>query len=485
MVKAKKKMEQSPKFDRYLTIVFFITIVSVIFTSYFTFKEIINTHHEKQQNATIPLFSLINSEIIHPLSVAKYISRDHFIIEFAKQDNIDKNKILTYLQQLSNRYQMSSFIALDKHNLMIDSNNKQTGLSHDEAEWYERLKRLPEDEFTDIGNADDPHLYFDVKLYAEPKDFLGFVGIAIDLNTFEEKFAEFQQKYGYELIFTNKDNIITLSSNTLMKTESHHRNSEKVNINTLPWYQKYVEFQNKASTDERITRWNAQDLLVSKIPLKDLNWTLYITSPKPDKQMEYWKIFVTRVGLFLLVTLVLYALFLKAVNYYKSNVLKNADIDFLTKLPNRRYITREFETLSLKYSNVSVVLADIDHFKQVNDTYGHNVGDQVLVAIANTFNENVRQDEMIGRWGGEEFIMILPDTNAEQAFDITERIRKSVEQLTFSSSDKTATFRTTISFGVNHSKFHRTTLKQLIDESDKALYSAKSSGRNKVVVFDE
>jgi diguanylate cyclase (GGDEF)-like protein len=477
-------MNKKPTLDRYITIVFFITIISVIFTSYFTFKEIINTHHQKQQNATIPLFALINSEIIHPLSIAKFISHDQFIIEFAEQETIDKKRLLRYLKGVTSRYKMPSFIALDKHNLMIDSNNKQTGLTVDEAEWYQRLKNVDQNEFTDIGNAEDPHLYFDIKLYSKLQEFLGFVGIAVDLNYFEEKFAEFQNNYGFELIFTNEDNFIILSSTALMKTASHHRSGAKINIDTLPWYKGYVEFQSKASTDEKITRWDTQDLFVSKIPIKDLGWTLYITSPKPDKQMEYWKIFITRLGVFLLITLFLCYLFIKTVSFYKSSILRNAEIDYLTQLPNRSYITREFETLSLKYSNVSVVLADIDHFKRVNDNYGHPVGDKVLVAIAKTFSENLRQDEMIGRWGGEEFIMVLPDTNADQAFEITERIRKSVESLTFTSADKKESFSTTISFGIKHADFNRTTLKKIIDESDKALYSAKNTGRNKVVVFE-
>ncbi len=478
-------MNLKPTLDRHITIVFFITIVSVIFTSYFTFKEIINTHHQKQQNATIPLFALINSEIIYPLSIANFISHDQFIIEFAQQNTIDKSKLLRYLQGVSNRYEMPSFIALDKHNLMIDSNNKQTGLSQNEAEWYSRLKDINQNEFTDIGNADDPHLYFDIKLYSQIQEFLGFVGISVDLNNFEEKFAEFQNNYGFELIFTNKDDFITLSSNALMKTASHHRAGSKIHISTLPWYENYVEFQNKESTDEKITRWDTRELFVSKIPIKDLNWTLYITSPKSDKQMEYWKIFITRLSIFLLITLGLCFIFIKTVGFYKSSVLRNAEIDFLTQLPNRQYITREFDGLSLKYSNVSVVLADIDHFKRVNDTYGHSTGDKVLVAIATTFNENLRADEMIGRWGGEEFIMVLPNTNAKQAFEITERIRKSIEELIFTSADNTETFNITISFGVNHAKFDKTTLKKIVDESDKALYSAKNTGRNKVVVFDD
>ena len=197
------KMKQKPTLERYIIIVFLITIISVIFTSYFTFKEIINAHHQKQQNATIPLFALINSEIIYPLSIAKYISHDQFFIEFAQQDNVDKSKLLTYLKGVTNRYEMPSFIALEKHNLMIDSNNKQTGLGPEEAEWYQRLKDVNQDEFTDIGNSDNPHLYFDIKLYSKLKEFLGFVGIAVDLNNFEEKFAEFQNSYGFELIFTN------------------------------------------------------------------------------------------------------------------------------------------------------------------------------------------------------------------------------------------------------------------------------------------
>ena len=128
-------------FDRYITIIFFFTIITIVLTSYFTFKEIINTHNKQQQRAIIPLFSLITNEIIHPLAIANFMANDQFIIDYAQQEKVDKKKVLQYLQRISKQHKTTSFLAIEKHNLLIDSNNNETQLSYEKSEWYYRLKK--------------------------------------------------------------------------------------------------------------------------------------------------------------------------------------------------------------------------------------------------------------------------------------------------------------------------------------------------------
>ena len=96
---------------------------------------------------------------------------------------------------------------------MLDSNNKEISLLHEKAEWYHRLKRQEQLRFVDIGNADDPHLYFDIKLFDENRNFLGFFGVGVDLNHFADKFTEYSERFGFELIFSNHNNNVMISSN--------------------------------------------------------------------------------------------------------------------------------------------------------------------------------------------------------------------------------------------------------------------------------
>ncbi len=157
-----------------------------------------------------------------------------------------------------------------------------------------------------------------------------------------------------------------------------------------------------------------------------------------------------------------------------------ATTDSLTGLRNRRTITerlRDEIARSTRYgTSVSVLLCDIDHFKQVNDTFGHQTGDDVLRAVSHTFERAVREVDLIGRWGGEEFLVVLPETDSEGAEVVAERIRAYVAELPPFSNGPA---QVTISVGVAHYEIGDE-LEQLVRRADKAMYRAKHEGRNRV-----
>jgi len=125
-----------------------------------------------------------------------------------------------------------------------------------------------------------------------------------------------------------------------------------------------------------------------------------------------------------------------------------------------------------RHNKMSLILLDIDFFKKVNDNYGHNMGDQVLIQISHTLLRTLRNIDIICRWGGEEFIAILPTAPLEIASVITEKIRKSIEEL-----DIDIVGKVTASFGVAEVK-EGESMEDVVDRADKALYLAKDSGRN-------
>jgi two-component system cell cycle response regulator len=162
--------------------------------------------------------------------------------------------------------------------------------------------------------------------------------------------------------------------------------------------------------------------------------------------------------------------------------------DELTKLFNRRYLNRKLEDefrRAVRYKRpLSCLMFDADHFKSVNDTYGHKFGDIVLRDIAKIILDTARLVDICGRFGGEEFLAILPDTNIEDARIVGERIRKKVEDFEF--KDEHHSIHKTISVGI--ASLPNETIKdefQLLEWSDKALYDAKMTGRNKVIVYTE
>ncbi|GKV92373.1 MULTISPECIES: sensor domain-containing diguanylate cyclase [Pectobacterium] len=154
-----------------------------------------------------------------------------------------------------------------------------------------------------------------------------------------------------------------------------------------------------------------------------------------------------------------------------------AHTDPLTGLLNRRGIYESIELILSKSNQVAAIVIDIDHFKRVNDTYGHNVGDDVIRLLAKNIKQGARESDLICRTGGEEFLALLPDTDMTQAADIAERLRKKVEKMPLPIPENI-----TISLGVTCFIPGMEQIDSVLKIADDALYQAKHEGRNRVVI---
>lgn len=173
----------------------------------------------------------------------------------------------------------------------------------------------------------------------------------------------------------------------------------------------------------------------------------------------------------------------------KNKKLENlANIDGLTNIYNHRYfqnvLDQEINRSIRKEFDLSIIMIDIDHFKKLNDTYGHQIGDFILIELSKLVKAQLRDYDTFARYGGEEFIIVLPETNVEKATGVAEKIRKMLEEHKF--DDGKEIYKITVSLGVSssrpseHEKFIKS---DFIGEADNALYSAKDGGRNRVAQY--
>lgn len=181
-------------------------------------------------------------------------------------------------------------------------------------------------------------------------------------------------------------------------------------------------------------------------------------------------------------------------NYeYKIEILQMQDDlkelshrDYLTGLYNRRYFNKIAQELIKKAAaenkQLSVIMIDIDRFKNINDTYGHTVGDNVIKSLASLLENNIRDDAIVSRFGGEEFAILLPSTDKEAALIIAEKIRRVTEDSALAIANH-ENIKFTISSGVDSINIESAdNISELLSRVDKALYRAKENGRNQVVV---
>ncbi len=191
---------------------------------------------------------------------------------------------------------------------------------------------------------------------------------------------------------------------------------------------------------------------------------------------------ISMVALGLIVFPVL-GLIVESWRYRERRLERAARVDALTGIFNRRYTMEALDHAfgrATKRRPLSVVMVDVDHFKTVNDRFGHLVGDQVLREVAKTLESCLRRTDTLGRYGGEEFLLVLPKVPHESARLVAERCRQSIAELALVSTDGVP-FAITASFGVATVPPHHPTVEALLDVADAALYDAKRGGRNSVV----
>lgn len=228
----------------------------------------------------------------------------------------------------------------------------------------------------------------------------------------------------------------------------------------------------KSLWEEKQTLSNTECFFTEKIYSNLYEYIFIIKHQLTDRLLSQLRFFIneTKIG------------FVRSVLFKEVEELSR--IDGLTGLYLRRYFISRLNNellLASRYNTVfSLIMIDIDFFKKINDTYGHIVGDFVLKELAKLLLQEVKEQGLCARWGGEEFLVFVPYQTQQQVVELAERIRKNVEDYNFLFQDKT--IKLTISCGISFYPQEGKDITTLIEEADKKLYKAKQSGRNKVVV---
>jgi diguanylate cyclase (GGDEF)-like protein len=175
--------------------------------------------------------------------------------------------------------------------------------------------------------------------------------------------------------------------------------------------------------------------------------------------------------------------------YANEGLLRFAFTDYLTGLRTRGYFEQqlelEFKRAERKQQKFALLMIDIDHFKVLNDTHGHHVGDQLLRDVTSILMKDMREVDTVARYGGEEFVIILPETTETGAVFVAQRLRRAVEQAKFFAGSPHSVQHLTISIGVAVYDTDAQFKRDLIEFADAALYAAKHAGRNRVICYSE
>ncbi|MFA3791081.1 diguanylate cyclase [Aliiglaciecola sp. SL4] len=457
---------------RSILILFAVVVISIVTLVHFTASKIVAEQSRAQQQSISPAITLIIDHLLEPLHVSQTLGQAKELQNLMKNKDIDESAMFSMLERIEKEFNMEFFIASEGSRTQYNSNGTKLALVEGEVDWYFRYKEAPKDAIADIGQWQDPHFYIDLKIYDDDGAFLGFFGISKSLDSFVDIFDQYKRQYGYDFIFVDQDNNIALSSDPDLIVE----NATFKTLESLDWYQDIdLDRLPEGSLNNLLVKTSGMDALIAEVKVDPFGWTMYLLTPLQERQTEISRSFIISIVTLLVIIFALFMLIYHLLYYFKQDMQKSFQTDPLTRLPNRNKVELRYAEMLDKGQQVGLILIDIDHFKAVNDTHGHNAGDNVLRQIANMLSNHLRHGDVVGRWGGEEFVLLLPDTSPDQAFDVAQKLRETMSSMTASTGS--ASLQVTASFGVSHTDTPRP-LTEVVGYADDALYQAKRDGRN-------
>ena len=456
----------------------------VCVAGYFAISDLVGSQSQQHQQSVSPIFGLIESELVEPLHIATTLDKIGVYSEYFEQEQPNEAMLVAQLKDYSERFDLEFYVAHEKSRKQYNSDGRVFDLIEGNVIWYFALKEVNDYPVQAVlGKREDVHLYIDVRQYDGQGEFTGFVGIGKSLNDFIASFERFKSEYGHEFVFVNRNNEIVLSSDASLLPSSTEVSTDVIgvkSISDLPWYKGFAEATKDQVEPSLVVSSPKGDLLVSQLRIESLNWSIYLITPLSERQQEVSKSFALYIGLGLLFLFILYRVMHRAVDYYADKLSRKFNYDPLTSLANRRYAHLFFTRHRKKYRATAVIMIDLDHFKQVNDNYGHNTGDIVLQSVADLLVKTVRPGDLVVRWGGEEFVIILPNIEPNEAQEIGEQCRKGIEENKINVAS--SFINTTASIGISYSRDFSDNLTLMVEWADRAMYQAKQEGKNQVKV---
>lgn len=454
---------------------FVALVLSIGYTAYIVVGNIVADQSRIQQQSMSPIFSLISEEVLRPLHIAEAASLAAPFETLLGAESIDEISLIARLERLEKEFGLIFFAASERSRKQYFSNSNVILLEEGRVEWYFQALEDERDIFADLGQVGDVHLYIDIKIYNDSGEFLGIVGVGKSLQVFLSQFNAFRTSYGYDFLFVDEQGNIMLSSIKELATVG----AEIPNIEDLPWHRTLHNDQlGRRLVSGDVATIGGENFLISEIQLESLDWHVVLLIPLKARQAELTRTLVVNSSLAFCLIAMMAGLVFWLLRYFSKHIEPSLGTDSLTKLPNRTTIESSYRLHAKKVPHLCVILVDIDHFKLVNDTHGHNIGDKVLQHAVKLFGQALRnEDDLLGRWGGEEFIILAPTESAEVAKSIAERARTTLRNNPIKIDD--IDICVTASFGVTVGP-SSTPISELIDVADRAMYQAKKLGRDRV-----
>jgi diguanylate cyclase (GGDEF)-like protein len=457
--------------------------LTTILASYFVSREAIRQNVVQQ---ALPLtsdniYSEIQKDILRPVFISSLMASDTFLRDWMLSGETDTDRIARYLKQVKDKYHtVSAFLVSDKTQRYYypDGVLKTVSPSIGRDAWFYRVREMKADYETnvdlDMANRDTLTVFINHRVFDYDGNFIGATGVGLTLDTVSTLLDSYQQRFHRNIYFVDINGVVKMTGRSMRNVRGA--------ITALPGIASIAsQILNRSPvpTELEYQRGDATVLLSSRF-IPELDWYLLVEQDISDVVKPIRHVFYINIAVSAAITLLVLALTLFAVNRYQRQLETVAGTDSLTGLLNRQAFEFVFQQAMLdserRGSPLSAVLFDVDHFKAVNDDHGHLAGDRILRQIADTVRTALRESDIVTRWGGEEFLVLLKDCPLQQAEMIAEKLRQSIAAQNFVLPSGTLSL--TASLGVAEYECGESST-SFFARADKALYRAKTGGRNR------
>ncbi|HWT72552.1 MAG TPA: sensor domain-containing diguanylate cyclase, partial [Oxalicibacterium sp.] len=412
--------------------------LSTILASYFVSREAIRQSVAEQ---ALPLtsdniYSEIQKDVLRPVFISSLMASDTFLRDWMLGGETDVEKIARYLKQVKDKYHtVSSFLVSDKTQRYYYPDGVLKTVSETEPRdvWFYRVRNMKADYETnvdiDMANRDTMTVFINHRVFDYDGNFIGATGVGLTLDTVSTLLDSYQHRFRRNIYFADAKGVVKMTGKSMR--DVHGAITDLPGVSSIA---AQILNNSPVPTELEYRRAGATILLSSRF-IPELDWYLIVEQDITDVVKPIRRVFYINIAVSAIITLLVLALTLFAINRYQRQLETVAGTDPLTGLLNRQAFEFVFQQAMLdserRGSPLSTVLFDIDHFKMVNDNYGHLAGDRILRQIADIVRQTLRESDIVTRWGGEEFLVLLKDCPLSQAAMIAEKLRRAVSEHTF------------------------------------------------------
>ncbi|WP_372598384.1 diguanylate cyclase [Amphritea sp.] len=471
---------RKPSFILISSLLLIAAFSAISLISYYVANSSLNQHIKTN---TLPLtsdtiYSEVQRDLLQPVLVSSLMAHDTFVHDWIEDGELHSGQMQRYLTSIQTRYNaFTAFFVSEKTAVYYHSSGiiKQVSESDPADKWYFTSRKTPT-EFDinldqDTADSSTTTLFVNHKVNDAQGRFLGIIGVGLASQRIKELIEVYQNRYGRQVYFIDRQGNVTLQGSQFSGTDTIQKVAGLRDIAPL--------ILSTPSGSYSYSNGDRKYLIKTRF-VPELDWYLIVEHAQ-HSESQITATLWANLAISLVVILIVLLLQHFTLGGYQRRLEFMANTDPLTGTASRHAFESTYvQILSFadRHQNpVSTILVDIDHFKVFNDTHGHLLGDKVLTLVATILTDSLRKSDTICRWGGDEFFIVLPNCNQENARLVAEKMRLQIEESLLMVDD--LRLGVTASFGIAE-YIGQESPTELFNRTDKALYRAKSKSRNQV-----